>query len=44
MWILRLVDDRQPETVFRILGGARTLGRSPAADFVVDAPLVSLFV
>ena len=42
MWILRTVDDTEPERVFRILHGAvRTLGRATGADFIVDAPLVS---
>jgi pSer/pThr/pTyr-binding forkhead associated (FHA) protein len=42
MWILRVVDEGQPEKTFRILpGGIRTLGRATGADFIVDAPLVS---
>jgi len=42
MWILRTVDDDQPEQTFRILpGGVRTIGRATGADFIVDAPLVS---
>jgi pSer/pThr/pTyr-binding forkhead associated (FHA) protein len=42
MWILRTVDDGQPERTFRILPGAvKTVGRATGADFIVDAPLVS---
>lgn len=42
MWILRTVDDGQPEKTFRILPGiARTVGRATGADFILDAPLVS---
>ncbi len=42
MWILRTVDEAQPEKTFRILaGGVRTIGRATGADFIVDAPLVS---
>jgi pSer/pThr/pTyr-binding forkhead associated (FHA) protein len=42
MWILRTVDEGEPETTFRILPGiARTLGRATGADFILDAPLVS---
>lgn len=42
MWILRTVDDGQPEKTFRILsGGVRTIGRATGADFILDAPLVS---
>lgn len=42
MWILRTVDEGQPETTFRILpGGVRTIGRATGADFILDAPLVS---
>ncbi len=42
MWILRTIDDGEPEKTFRILpGGVRTLGRATGADFILDAPLVS---
>lgn len=41
MWILRTVGEAV-EHVFRILpGSARTVGRAPGADFIVDAALVS---
>jgi pSer/pThr/pTyr-binding forkhead associated (FHA) protein len=42
MWILRTLEEGQPEKTFRILPGvARTLGRATGADFIIDAPLVS---
>lgn len=42
MWILRTVDEEEPEKTFRILpGGVKTVGRAIGADFIVDAPLVS---
>ena len=42
MWILRTVDESEPETTFRILpGNVRTVGRAAGADFIIDAPLVS---
>ena len=42
MWILRTVDEGEPEQTFRILpGGVRTIGRATGADFILDAPLVS---
>ena len=42
MWILRTIDEGEPEKTFRILpGGVRTVGRATGADFIVDAPLVS---
>ena len=42
MWILRTVNEGEPEKTFRILpGGVRTIGRAVGADFIVDAPLVS---
>ncbi len=42
MWILRTVDEGEPEKTFRILpGGVRTVGRATGADFIIDAPLVS---
>ena len=42
MWILRTVNDGEPEKTFRIMpGGVRTLGRATGADFSVDGALVS---
>jgi len=42
MWILRTVNDGEPEKTFRILpGGVRTLGRATGADFSLDGALVS---
>jgi pSer/pThr/pTyr-binding forkhead associated (FHA) protein len=42
MWILRTVNDDEPEKTFRIVpGGVRTLGRATGADFSVDGALVS---
>ncbi|MEQ1574207.1 MAG: FHA domain-containing protein [Vicinamibacterales bacterium] len=42
MWILRTVNDGEPERTFRILpGDVRTIGRAVGADFILDAALVS---
>jgi pSer/pThr/pTyr-binding forkhead associated (FHA) protein len=42
MWILRTVEEGEPEKTFRILpGGVRTVGRATGADFIIDDPLVS---
>ncbi len=43
MWILKSLEDGDAEGyTFRLLpGSARTIGRAPLADFVVDRPLVS---
>jgi pSer/pThr/pTyr-binding forkhead associated (FHA) protein len=42
MWILRTINDGEPEKTFRILpGGVRTLGRATGSDFSVDGALVS---
>ena len=42
MWTLRTTVDDDSAKAFRILPGAiRTLGRATAADFIVDAALVS---
>ena len=42
MWILRTINEDEPEKTFRILpGGVRTLGRATGADFSVDGALVS---
>ena len=41
MWILESID-REYSLTFRLLPGpAKTMGRAPRADFIVDAPLVS---
>ena len=42
MWILRTTDPADAVVQFRLRSGAiKTIGRAPAADFVVKAPLVS---
>src|SRR3954463_3481279 len=42
MWILRSADEAQDPFIFRILpGNIKTIGRSPGAQFMVDAALVS---
>lgn len=42
MWVLRTADAAEFPFTFRILAGnAKTMGRAPRADFIVDAPLVS---
>ena len=42
MWILRTLNDGEPEKTFRIMpGGVRTLGRATGADFSLDGALVS---
>src|SRR3954466_11581776 len=42
MWILRSADEAQDPFTFRIRPGTiKTIGRSPGAQFVVDAALVS---
>src|SRR5437764_2142906 len=42
MWILRTVNDGEPDKIFRIMpGGVRTVGRATGADFGVDGALVS---
>jgi pSer/pThr/pTyr-binding forkhead associated (FHA) protein len=41
MWILKSAEEAEPIT-FRILpGNIKTIGRSPGAQFIVDAALVS---
>lgn len=41
MWVLRTRDDGEP-LAFRLLpGAAKTIGRAPQADFVLDRALVS---
>jgi len=42
VWILRTLDRPESEKTFRILpGGVRTIGRTTAADFILDEALVS---
>jgi len=41
MWILRASEAAGSLTFRLTSGSARTLGRAPAADFIVDVPLVS---
>jgi pSer/pThr/pTyr-binding forkhead associated (FHA) protein len=42
MWILKTADESADPFTFRILPGAiRTIGRSTAAQFILDAALVS---
>jgi pSer/pThr/pTyr-binding forkhead associated (FHA) protein len=42
MWLLKTSDEADPAFTFRILPGSiRTIGRSPGAEFIVDAALVS---
>lgn len=41
MWILKTLNE-EPERIFRVAPGAvRTVGRATAADFILDAALVS---
>jgi pSer/pThr/pTyr-binding forkhead associated (FHA) protein len=42
MWLLKTAEDADPAFSFRILpGNIKTIGRSPGAEFMVDANLVS---
>ena len=42
MWVLKTTDDAEAPFTFRILpGNIKTMGRSPGAEFVVDAAMVS---
>jgi pSer/pThr/pTyr-binding forkhead associated (FHA) protein len=42
MWILKSAEEAAEPITFRILpGNIKTIGRSPAAQFIVDAALVS---
>ena len=42
MWLLKTADEADPAFTFRILPGSiKTIGRSPGAEFIVDAALVS---
>jgi pSer/pThr/pTyr-binding forkhead associated (FHA) protein len=42
MWMLKTAEGVEPSFTFRILPGSiKTVGRSPGAEFIVDAALVS---
>jgi pSer/pThr/pTyr-binding forkhead associated (FHA) protein len=42
MWILDTDESSAPRIVFRLPSGSvKTIGRSPGAEFILDAPLVS---
>ena len=42
MWLLKTAEDAEAPFTFRILpGNIKTMGRSPGAEFVVDAAMVS---
>ena len=42
MWVLKSTDDAEAPLTFRILPGSlKTMGRSPGAEFIVDAAMVS---
>jgi pSer/pThr/pTyr-binding forkhead associated (FHA) protein len=42
MWLLKTAEEADPAFTFRILPGSiKTIGRSPGAEFIVDAALVS---
>ena len=42
MWIIETARDAEPPFIFRMLpGGVKTIGRAPAADFIVEAAMVS---
>jgi pSer/pThr/pTyr-binding forkhead associated (FHA) protein len=42
MWLLKTAEGADPQFTFRILpGNIKTIGRSPGAEFVVDAAMVS---
>ena len=42
MWILKSSDEAEAPLTFRILPGSlKTMGRSPGAEFIVDAAMVS---
>ena len=42
MWLLKTEEGADPAFTFRILpGNIKTMGRSPGAEFIVDAALVS---
>jgi pSer/pThr/pTyr-binding forkhead associated (FHA) protein len=42
MWVLKSAEDSEAPSTFRILPGSiKTVGRSPGAEFIVDAVMVS---
>jgi pSer/pThr/pTyr-binding forkhead associated (FHA) protein len=42
MWMLKTTDETEAPFTFRILpGNIKTMGRSPGAEFIVDASMVS---
>jgi len=42
MWVLKSAEDSEAPATFRILpGSTKTVGRSPGAEFIVDAAMVS---
>ena len=42
MWVLKSAEDSEAPATFRILPGSiKTVGRSPGAEFIVDAAMVS---
>ena len=42
MWVLKSSDEAEAPLTFRILPGSlKTMGRSPGAEFIVDAAMVS---
>ncbi|MEN3338293.1 MAG: hypothetical protein V7647_1969 [Acidobacteriota bacterium] len=42
MWLLKTADSADPSFTFRIMPGSiKTIGRSPGAEFIVDAAMVS---
>ena len=42
MWVLKSAEDSEAPLTFRILPGSiKTVGRSPGAEFIVDATMVS---
>ena len=42
MWVLKTTDDAEAPFTFRILpGNIKTMGRSPGAEFVLEAAMVS---
>lgn len=42
MWLLKTSEDAEAPFTFRILpGNIKTMGRSPGAEFIVDAAMVS---
>jgi pSer/pThr/pTyr-binding forkhead associated (FHA) protein len=42
MWVLKTTNEGDPSFTFRILPGSiKTIGRSPGAEFIVEAAMVS---